>query len=787
VPVRVQPFALDHYGEIEEPPVLNRLQLFRNVGQFDSVSAGAAIVLLRLVLGYAENGRGKTTLAAIFRSLAAGDPLPITERQRLAAPNPPHVIIDCMGGPPPAIFQNGAWNRTVPDIAIFDDIFVDQNICSGLVVESEHRQRLHELILGSPGVALNQRLQQLVARIGEHNRASRERGDAIPANVRGGLSVDDFCALPQRADIDEAIRETERALAAAHEQGNIRTTPEFQAVSLPPIDVTVLQQLMARDLPDLDRAAAERVQNHIATLGEGGEAWVASGVELTPGGAARPEGKPCPFCAQDLGGSALIAHYRSYFGDAYADLKREISAAIQAFNAQHGEDAPAGFERAVRVLSERRQFWSRFADLSALNLDTAAVVRVWANARNALIAALRQKMSAPLERVNFAADVLAILAEYERVQAQVARISDQFQSANQAVRLVKEQAAAGNVGALESDLARLRAVRARHTLAITPLCDEYLAEKARKATTEQERDAARTALEQHREAIFPAYQTAINEYLRRFNAGFRLDRVTSQNIRGGTACTYNVLINNQPVAVSGAAAAPGQPSFRTTLSAGDRNTLALAFFFASLDQDPNLANKIVVIDDPISSLDDHRSLTTMHEIRRLMLRTAQVVVLSHNKPFLCNLWEGADPTLRSAFEFARDGDGSNIRAWDVTRDMVTEHDRRHAMLRDYLAAATPNNREVAAALRPVTESFLRVAYPAHFPAGSLIGQFRNICVQRLGTPQQILDQADTVELGDLVDYANLFHHDTNPAYQAQHINDAELVNFVQRTLAFASR
>ena len=30
--------------------MLNRLQLFRNVGQFDSVSAGAAIALLRLVL-----------------------------------------------------------------------------------------------------------------------------------------------------------------------------------------------------------------------------------------------------------------------------------------------------------------------------------------------------------------------------------------------------------------------------------------------------------------------------------------------------------------------------------------------------------------------------------------------------------------------------------------------------------------------------------------------------------------------------------------------------------------
>ena len=283
--------------------MLNRLQLFRNVGQFDSVSAGAAIALLRLVLGYAENGRGKTTLAAIFRSLATGDPLPITERRRLAAPNPPHVVIDCTGGPPSAIFQNGAWNRTVPDIVIFDDIFVDQNICSGLVVESEHRQHLHELILGSRGVALNQQFQQLVARIEEHNRALRERADAVPVNIRGGLSVDDFCALPQRADVKEAIREAERALAAANERGSIRTTLEFPTVSLPPIDVSALRGLMTRDLPDLDRAAAERVQNHIAMLGDGGEAWVASGVERILGGAAEPQGKPCPFCAQDLAGS----------------------------------------------------------------------------------------------------------------------------------------------------------------------------------------------------------------------------------------------------------------------------------------------------------------------------------------------------------------------------------------------------------------------------------------------------------------------------------------------------
>jgi wobble nucleotide-excising tRNase len=767
--------------------LLNRLQLFRNVGQFDSVAAGAALPFARLTLGYAENGRGKTTLAAILRSLATGDASPIAERWRLAAPQPPHVIIDCAGGPSPAIFQNGAWNRTVSDIVIFDDTFIDENICSGLVVESEHRQHLHELILGRQGVVLNRTLQQLVSQNEEHNRALRDLADAIPSDIRSGLSVDDFCALPERANIDDAVVEAERALAAANEQDSIRATQEFEAFALPSIDVPALLTLLARDLPDLDQAAAERVRNHIGTLGEEGEAWVASGMGRIPGGAADPNGKPCPFCAQDLGGSELIAHYRSYFGDAYAGLKREVADARRRVEAQHGGDAQAAFERFIRRQSERRQFWSRFLDVPAIDLDTAALARIWANARDAILAALDQKQNAPLERLELGGPALAAIGQYDHAQTEVLALSNRLQQANNTMRIVKEQAAAGNVAALENDLARLRATRARHDQVIASLCTGYLAEKARKTATEQEREAARAELESYRQAIFPAYQAAINEYLRRFNAGFRLDRVTSQNIRGGSACTYNVLINNQPVAVSGAAPAPGEPSFRTTLSSGDRNTLALAFFFASLDQDPNLASRIVVIDDPISSLDDHRSLTTVQEVRRLMARTAQVVVLSHNKPFLCNIWDGTDSTLRSAFEFIRDGNGSTIAAWDVNRDMVTEHDRRHAMLLDYLTTATTNNREVAQALRPILEAFLRVAYPAYFPPGTMLGHFYHICMQRVGTPQQILNQDDTNELGNLIEYANLFHHDTNPAYQAQHINDAQLVDFVRRTLAFASR
>jgi len=77
--------------------------------------------------------------------------------------------------------------------------------------------------------------------------------------------------------------------------------------------------------------------------------------------------------------------------------------------------------------------------------------------------------------------------------------------------------------------------------------------------------------------------------------------------------------------------------------------------------------------------------------------------------------------------------------------------------------------------------------PPHFSQARLLGLLLAICEQRVNTPAQILGQADIAELRALLDYANLFHHNSNPAWATQVINDQALVNFAQRTLAFARR
>jgi wobble nucleotide-excising tRNase len=612
----------------------------------------------------------------------------------------------------------------------------------------------------------------------------RALSDEIPVEARGAMTVDAFCALAAEADIDGLIQGAERNLSAAQSADAVRQAATFAPLNLPTFDTQAINALLARTLPDLEATAAAGVQAHLTKLGRVGATWVGDGMQSIADASTGVDHEICPFCAQDLADSPLLRHYQAYFSAAYDGLKRDVAQQIQVLNNTHGGVAPLTFERSVREAEQRRTFWSAFLQAPDISFDTAVLTRAWDQARDAVAEALAAKQAAPLESSMLSEATLAAIASYEATKVDITACSDSLLACNAQIALVQERAATANVAALTSDLTRLRSIQARHSMAVAPRCVAYLAEKAAKTQTEGLRDQARAALDNYRQSIFPACQNVINDYLGRFNAGFRLDQVESVNTRGGSACSYSVLINNEAVPQT----ADAGPSFSNTLSAGDRNALALAFFFASLEQDQRFAQKIVVIDDPMTSLDEHRSLTTVQEVRRLLPRVAQVIVLSHSKPFLCNLWEGASAADRSAIRLIRAAAGSTFAPWDVRQDCITEHDRRHELVTTYLQAADPTvERQVAAALRPILEAFARVAYPNTFQPGGLLGPFIGICEQRVNRPLQILRQADISELRALLDYANLFHHDSNPAWATQAINDLALVNYAQRTLAFARR
>jgi wobble nucleotide-excising tRNase len=763
--------------------MIKSIDLLRNIGRFDDVSTGASLKFNKLTVIYAENARGKSTLAAILRSLSSGRSELINERARLGTTNRPHVVIDT-GVVPKAVFQNGNWNRVIPELIVFDDTFIADNVYSGIEVGTTHRQNLHELIVGAQGITLARALQTEVDLIETHIRTLRDRENAIPADKRGKLTVDQFCNLAPIDNLARLIQEAEKRLAAAREAGRIAAAGKFDQMGLPSIDLASLRDLLTHGLPEIDVEALRLAQEHIRRLGRDGETWVGQGLRYVDHLSA-DERNECPFCAQDLHCSPLLTHYRAYFSEAYNALRRRIIAAASDFRAAQAGDVPATFERSVREAIEKQTFWKAFADVPEINIDTTVIARSWKTAREHIERMLDAKLANPIAPVQVSQEAERAIVEQNKHCARIAEIADQLASANALIDLVKEQAKEANVAVLASDLANLKAVEARYDPAIAPLCDAYLNEKSAKAATEARRNAARQALDQHRQAAFPAYGIAINEFLQRFNASFRVGPISHVNNRSGSAANYTLLIDNHPVSLS---AETGMTSFRNTLSAGDRNTLALAFFFASLQNDPQRSQRIIVIDDPMTSLDEHRTLHTLQEMDRLAREVTGMVVLSHSKPFLLGVWDKCQQLQKTALEVRRAASGSTLVHWNVKADMATEHDRRHAAALDYLSNADPTmERRVAESLRPMIEAFCRVAYPSEFSAGSMLGPFHAKCLRALGTNAQIMDESNTRELRALLDYSNRYHHDTNSTYAIEVINDAELTDFTRRTLSFIKR
>lgn len=757
-------------------------QLIQSIGKFDSVTAGRQTSLSKFTLIYGENGRGKTTLAAILKSLGINDASYIQDRHRLGASQPPHAVVKTRDGT--HIFDNGSWSATFPHIAVFDDAFVAENVCSGIEIESTHRRKLHELILGAQGVVLNQELQTQVSKIEDHNRELKRRESLIPQHVRGGFSLEEFCALEPREKIEDEIKDAERRIAAAKEADKVAKRADFQPFQLPEFDVETLNNILSKTLSDLQSTAANEVQTHLESLGEHGESWVSEGMKFYQNSDSGQARETCPFCAQGLLGSPVIAHYQAFFSKNYSDLKAEITKAGKRIKREFGEDVPAAFERAVRKAIEAREFWSAFIEVPDFEIDTAEIVRRLNAARDGILKVLRSKLSAPLEPLSLSEEVIEAVNRYEEVRVKFNQALDDLKKCNSDIALIKEQSADANVRVLEADLAQLIAIKKRHSEPIKSHCQNYLQELEAKKNTEQSRNAARQALDNYQREVFPKYEESINTYLRKFNAGYRLTSVSSKSIKAGATCDYKVLINDVPVSLTSTQG----PAFKNTLSAGDRNTLALAFFFASLEQEADLSQKVIVIDDPMTSLDEHRSLTTRHEIRHLANRVAQVIVFSHDKSFLCGLWEGGDRIDRSAILVGRSQNGSVLLPWDVRQDCITEHDKRHERVREYLQNSDPaQERNVAMALRYILESFVRVAYPFAFEPGATLGAFIRKCHQKVGSAEEILSEQDLSELRRITDYANGFHHDTNPAWETQQINDIQLCDFAERTLNFTQR
>lgn len=755
--------------------MIEKIISVNNVGRFANCAAAGDVTFRQYTLVFAENGRGKTTLCATLRSLSTGNPAFILGRKTLGSMQAPEVQILTSNGV--ATFRNGAWSTTYPDIVVFDGTYVSENVFAGEVVDTEHRRNLYRVFIGAVGVALARRLNDLDERVRAKSTEIRDERTRLQHRAPVGMTIEAFIALPEDPAIDAKVAAKQQELQAAQRAAELQQRAGLTAAA-PPSFPTAFAAVLAKTLANVSADAERRVREHIAAhqMQARGETWLAEGLRFDTA-------VSCPFCGQALAGADLLRAYRDFFSREYHALRDEVRDLIGQVEAAFGDRLAAGIERTVVQNGAAADFWREYCALTPPVLPEAGRAGETIVAlRNAALDLLRRKAATPLEAVAPGGDFTEALAEFEALRTSIAAYNNGVAAANVVIEARKRETQTANVRDIEGALALLNAHRVRHTDEVRALCtaDERL--QGEKNALEGEKATAREQLDAHTQQVIAHYGNSINRYLERINAGFRITAPT-HSYRGGVPSTsYQILINQCPVDLGDATTPIDRPSFKNTLSTGDRNTLALAFFLAQLEQDPDRARKVVVFDDPFSSLDSFRRNHTIHQIYKCGETCTQVVLLSHEPMFLKLLWDRVQPAGRKTIQLGRIGEeNTTIVEWDIEKAVQARYKADIETLHRFFADGEGERREVIQKLRPVLEGYCSNLYPTHFAEADTLGVMVGK-IQAMGTAHPLSSIVD--DLNEVNVYCRRYHHQENPGGAAtEPIDDAELKGYVRRALA----
>src|SRR5215204_4439555 len=327
---------------------------------------------------------------------------------------------------------------------------------------------------------------------------------------------------------------------------------------------------LRRRLHDVSTRAQRQLDEHLHHLSyERGQKWLAVGLSLV-------RDDKCPFCAQGLVGNELVAAYRACFSAAYEDLAKEVGDQQIAIAEALGSGAVFQIEAVLSRNMEAMSFWSRYCDLDLVpRIDFLALKQAIERARQTATTLLERKSAnllAPLEK-----DGEAVAAE-----TALARTAEALRSYNEAVgaanlRIADRRRALERVALVgaQSAIINLKRRKARFDEPVLTTCAQYASLDTQRQDLTSRKTAAKDALDAYTASVVREYEDTLNKHLRGFLVGFRIKGTKAEYPSRIPSSSYQLVINDVPVDLGGENTTTAEPSFRNTLSGGDRSALAL--------------------------------------------------------------------------------------------------------------------------------------------------------------------------------------------------------------------
>lgn len=753
--------------------MLKKIIYIKNVGRFLNSQLGGDTSLAKHSFIFGANGFGKTTICAILRSLKTADAGHVLGRKTLGASEAPSIDLLTSSGN--IRFNGSVWSATYSDLAIFDGIFISNNVHSGDVVDIDQKRNLYRVIIGEAGVRLAEQESKWAVESRAKTTGITNAAKAIQTHIPSGMKLENFVALPKIDNIDKQIAVQQLKLTAIREATTIKTRAGLASLATPVLPEG-FTALLVKTIDDITKEAEQQIHAHLAAHGmtlSNGTHWIVQGIDHS--------NESCPFCGQGIEDLPLVTAYRTVFSDSYKDLRGAIAGMEAIINHTFGDTALAKLDTLAEQRKGGIEFWSKYCQLDTTALAyPESVAGAIKSLKEAALALIERKGREPLESISVDDGFMKAVSAYEVVKGKVNAFNQAVEQANILIAAKRAEVDTADVTAAITELTRMKAIETRHSPSVAKLCDDYNRLMLEKDAIETEKLAVRKQLERHTAGVVKPYQQRINNFLDAFNAGFRIAE-TKHTYAGGVATSsYQLIINQIAIDIGGGNTPNNMPSFKNTLSAGDRSTLALTFFLAHLERDESLANKIVVFDDPFNSQDTFRRRQTIYEIIKIAGKCTQVLVLSHDATFLKQIWEKSPPADRTALTLSGHGQsGSKISAFNLEKACQGRTATDIDDLQAFMMTGAGKHVDLIRKMRTVLETCLRITYPLYFCEDEWLGEMvDNIRESGFHVAAFLYDELDQIN-----DYTSPYHHGENLTDATpDQIDSIELRGFIQRTL-----
>lgn len=586
--------------------MLTQIKKIKNLGVFDNYTAAADLPAFgRFNVVYGENGSGKTTFSRLLASLEAGT-------------HPDHPDLEYAIDSQSGALTHG--NKYLRGVRVFNSDYVEANIGR---FDGPLR---HILIVGEENKAVAEELKTEIA-----TRDDRVRKIATISAAVAKIENDSGKLFSQIAKtIGEATSgSTLRSYRKPDAQAAFSKLTGVQSLTDDELEIhrtTIRQGQMAAVAPlalrslviegneigviDFAASAGKRAEAFLVRSAQAAvierliknpaiASWVDEGVHIHSGA------ERCEFCDQPLPAErmqALAAHFSVEDQKLKAELEDELSAIEAILKSLNSLPLP-----------------DRLAFYSELRADYDTAIKQIAEERDKLITQLATIRDALTEKLT-----LRTTSYERRIDCDTAG----FAAACEAVqRIIKvHEAKTASFDKAKTDAAK--AIEGHYLLTIKEQVDGLTDQAAKlKAEGDLMRDGGESLPDKR--SLEALSQSIIVKQAQVSNAHAGGEGLTNhlKQFLGRTDLRFESGDDGYQVLRR------GKPAKR--LSEGEKTAIAFLYFLVQLkDQDFNLAEGVVVIDDPISSLDSSAIYQAFSFLKKEAKDAKQLFILTHNFEFL---------------------------------------------------------------------------------------------------------------------------------------------------------